>query len=245
MDSNFLVTNATVIQLKQLLIGYNRKSIGKPVTGRFKRGSMTAIIGVNGSGKSTLLQTIAGLLFPVSGKIEFCQEGRPRIGYLPQQTEIDRQFPLKVFEVVSMGCWPATSILSSINNEQKIFIWNSLKQVGLDNKAFDNIGSLSNGEFQRMLFARLLVQQAPLVLLDEPFTSIDSSTSSILLTIITQLHQQGSTLIVVLHDYMLVAKYFPTTLLLSPIHNAWGSSADILKQFIIPTMAVRQQQRIL
>ncbi|WP_038497943.1 metal ABC transporter ATP-binding protein [Candidatus Palibaumannia cicadellinicola] len=225
-----------MIRLHNLQTGYNGKSISKPVSGRFERGSMTAIIGANGSGKSTLLKTIAGLLPPVGGHLDFGdQKTRPRIGYLPQQIDIDRQFPLKVFEVVAIGCWPATGLLRSINTKQQTLIWQALTRVGLNDKAHCTICSLSNGQFQRMLFARLLVQQAPLVLLDEPFTGIDQQTCSLLITFVHQLHKQGSTIIVVLHDNIIVAKHFPATLMLSQLNYAWGPSADILIKFFTPT----------
>ncbi|PLK58590.1 ABC transporter [Candidatus Palibaumannia cicadellinicola] len=232
MESNNLVINVAMIRLHNLLTGYKDKSIGKPVSGIFERGSMTAIIGVNGSGKSTLLKTIAGLLPPVGGKIDFgAEESRPYISYLPQQIDIDRQFPLKVFEVVSIGCWPATSLLRSINAHQQTMIWQALILVGLDHIAHCTICSLSNGQFQRMLFARLLVQQAPIILLDEPFTAIDQPTCNLLITFIHQLHKQGSTIIVVLHDNILVANHFPQTLLLSRSNYAWGPSTEILMKF--------------
>nr|WP_213991885.1 ABC transporter ATP-binding protein [Sodalis sp. dw_96] len=219
-----------MITLSNLILGYQGLRIAAPISGTFQTGSLTAIIGANGTGKSTLLKTIAGLLPPVGGHLAFASEPRPRIAYLPQQSELDRQFPVNVFDVVSMGCWPATGLLRRIGGADKAIIRQALERVGLDSMPGRSIDALSGGQFQRMLFARLLVQQAPLVLLDEPFTGIDRQTCDLLLEVIAQLHRAGQTIIVVLHDHGQVARHFPQTLLLTPEQNRWGPSADILSR---------------
>ena len=220
-----------MMTLTQLVIGYQRQCITQPVSGTFFTGSLTAIIGANGTGKSTLLKTIAGLLPPVAGDLTFESGIRPRIAYLPQQSEMDRQFPVNVFDVVSMGCWPRTGLLRRIGAADRDRIQHALERVGLSSMPNRPIEALSGGQFQRMLFARLLVQQAPLVLLDEPFTGIDGPTCDLLLEVIKQLHEQGQTILVVLHDHVQVARHFPQTLLLTPEKNLWGPSADILSRW--------------
>jgi zinc/manganese transport system ATP-binding protein len=92
------------------------------------------------------------------------------------------------------------------------------------------VGELSGGQLQRGLFARLLVQQAPLILLDEPFTGIDSATTQILLQVIAQLHRQGKTVIAVLHDMSMVAEHFSQVLLLTPQACHWGAAKRVLEQ---------------
>ncbi|CUX97015.1 metal ABC transporter ATP-binding protein [Candidatus Hoaglandella endobia] len=227
-----LVNDLTMIILQDLVTGYQGQGIGVPLNGRFASGSMTAIIGANGSGKSTLLKTMGGLLPPVRGRISF-DASRLRIGYLLQQAEMDRQFPLTVFEVVAMGCWPQSGLLRRINHVRKGLIWQALERVGLEELPDRIISNLSSGQFQRMLFARLLVQEAPLILLDEPFSAIDKQTSALLMTVIEQLHSQGCTIIVVLHDDNLVAKHFPHTLWLTPNQPVWGPSMQVLEQTAI------------
>lgn len=217
-----------MITLHDLVTGYQGQGIGVPLDGRFASGSMTAIVGANGSGKSTLLKTLAGLLLPVQGTLSFGPAGRPRMGYLPQQAEMDRQFPLTVFDVVAMGCRPAGGLLRRINRAGQAAIWQALTRVGLEALAQRAISTLSGGQFQRMLFARLLVQEAPLILLDEPFSGIDKPTCGLLMTVIEQLHRQGHTIIVVLHDNKLVARHFPQTLWLSSEQPAWGPSSRVL-----------------
>ncbi|CUX96798.1 metal ABC transporter ATP-binding protein [Candidatus Doolittlea endobia] len=221
MEYHRLVSDSTMITLQALVTGYQGRGMSVPLDGRFDNGSMTAIVGDNGAGKSTLLKTLAGLLPPVQGSLAFSSAGRPRISYLPQQAIMDRQFPLTVFDVVAMGCWPVSGLLHRITQVGQATIWQALTRVGLETLAHRVISTLSGGQFQRMLFARLLVQGSPLILLDEPFSGIDKPTCSLLMTIIGQLHRQGRTIIVVLHDNRLVEKHFPQTLVLSSAQPAW------------------------
>jgi len=217
-----------MITLENVVLGYQGQGISPAISGSVQTGSMTALVGANGSGKSTLLKTIAGLLPAVSGRLRFDAAAQPRIAYLPQQSEIDHQFPINVADVVAMGCWPATGLLGRIGRGEKVLIGQALERVGLTALAARPIETLSGGQFQRMLFARLLVQQAPLVLLDEPFSGIDSQTCRLLMEVINQLHAGGQTLLVVLHDNDLVARHFPQTLLLSQKRVLWGASGDVL-----------------
>lgn len=223
----FLITMMT---LAQLSIGYHGHAIIDDLNGKFDTGSLTAIIGANGTGKSTLLKTIAGLLPAIGGSLVFSGGQKPRMAYLPQQSELDHQFPLNVSEVVAMGCWPATGLLRRIDKPAKVRIHCALERVGLESLATCAIETLSGGQFQRMLFARLLVQQAPLILLDEPFSGIDSPTCALLMDVIKALHEAGHTILVVLHDDALVIRRFPQALLLSHQRVRWGKSALILAE---------------
>ncbi len=216
-----------MIHLENLATGYRRQRIGPPFNGTFHTGSLTAIVGANGTGKSTLLKTLAGILPPVSGQVSF-PEGRPRIAWLPQQAELDHQFPLTVFDVVSMGCWPALRFWQRFSRQRMAQIWQAIEQVGLVDMAKNTINTLSGGQFQRMLFARLLLQQAPLVLLDEPFTGIDQKTGELLVSVMQQMHRNGQTLIVVLHDSSLVKRCFPDTLRLENQHYQWGNTLEVM-----------------
>ncbi|WP_413727070.1 metal ABC transporter ATP-binding protein [Sodalis sp. RH19] len=226
-----------MMTFEQLCIGYHGHAIIDALDGKFEAGSLTAVIGANGTGKSTLLKTIAGLLPAIGGSLSFSAGQTPRIAYLPQQSELDRQFPLRVFEVVAMGCWPAIGLLRRVNKTAMARIHDALDRVGLGSMATSPIEILSGGQFQRMLFARLLVQQAPLILLDEPFSGIDSPTCALLMDVIDQLHKAGHTIIVVLHDDALVIRRFPQTLLLSGRHTRWGATDAILANAFSPRAA--------
>lgn len=218
-----------MISLENLVTGYRGQALSQPISGQFRRGSLTAIMGVNGAGKSTLLKTIAGLLPPISGGVRLEQDAK-QIAWLPQQSEIDHHFPLRVIEAVAMGSWPAKGMLSGIGRRMRNRIDDALEQVGLQDLAGRAINQLSGGQFQRMLFARMLVQDAPVMLLDEPFTGIDSQTSAFLLRVIDRLHAQGKTILTVLHSRPIVERHFPALLYLHDGHYHWGETADILLQ---------------
>lgn len=216
-----------MISLEKLVTGYRGQALSQPINGQFREGSLTAIMGVNGAGKSTLLKTIAGLLPPISGTVRFARSDKT-LAWLPQQSDIDHHFPLRVIEVVAMGSWPASGMLKGIGRGTRDRIEAALEQVGLQDLAGRTINQLSGGQFQRMLFARMLVQDAPIILLDEPFTGIDSQTSAFLLQVIERLHTQGKTILTVLHNLQMVERHFPELLYLHDGHYHWGNTADIL-----------------
>lgn len=212
-----------MIELDHLVAGYDRLAITPALCGTLERGSMTAIVGANGCGKSTLLKTLAGFLPPVSGVLRW-QPSRPTIGWLAQRHALESQFPLTVQDVVCMGCWPRISLFRGINRDARKRVAQGLERVGLAAMARETIDTLSGGQFQRMLFARVWVQHAPLVMLDEPFTGIDEITSQILMEQIVDMHREGQTILAVLHDSERVARYFPQTLRLGETAAQWGAS---------------------
>lgn len=229
----------TMILLQQLQIGYHGHSVAPVLNGEFCDGSMTAIIGDNGCGKSTLLKTLIGLLPSVSGCVCWKNGKRPVIAWLLQTNELDRQFPLCVQDVVAMGCWPHRSLFVSLRRQQGA-IDEALERVGLSEIRRDPIETLSGGQFQRMLFARLLVQRARLVLLDEPFTGVDEDTCRLLMDLITQMHQQGKTVIAVLHDQLRVMRHFPEILRLTTDAVEWGATTQIFA----PQQVVTAQRKV-
>ncbi|MBJ3816881.1 metal ABC transporter ATP-binding protein [Shimwellia pseudoproteus] len=214
-----------MITLENLVTGYQGHPLSQPISGTFRAGSMTAIIGANGTGKSTLLRTLAGLQPAVSGTLR--RQPLACTGWLPQQHALDHQFPITVHDVVAMGCWPQRSMWRGLGGGSRQRIMSALDQVGIRSLAEHTIDTLSGGQFQRMLFARLLVQDAPLLLMDEPFTGIDSQTSEALLALMCQLHRQGKTLLVVLHNLAMVQRAFPETLCLHQEYHHWGPTNDV------------------
>ena len=219
-----------MIELDNLVAGYEGAAITPSLSGVIHKGSMTAIVGLNGCGKSTLLKTLAGFIPPVSGVLRWSPT-RPTIGWLAQRHALESQFPLTVLDVVSQGAWPRISLLRGLRNDVRRRIQAALARVGLTEMAKTPIEALSGGQFQRMLFARVLVQRAPLVMLDEPFTGIDENTTHDLMGVIQEMHQQGQTVLAVLHDNQRVADYFPETLLLAPQNARWGLTHEVLPAF--------------
>ena len=207
-----------MIELINLRVGYRGNAVTPCLNGVIQQGTMTALVGANGSGKSTLLKTIAGLLPPVSGQLV-----RPRqaIAWLPQQTDIEKNFPVSVLDLVAMGCWDSSGWFGTVSRLQRQRVMAALEQVHMAGFADALPGTLSGGQLQRVLFARLLVQDASLLLLDEPFTGVDTATTSLLLKLLQTRHQAGCTMIVVLHDRTMVDLFFPQILRLEPTQAEW------------------------
>lgn len=218
-----------MVTLDNLTVSYRQHPALHHISGHFAPGSLTAVVGPNGSGKSTLLKSIVALL-PASGGRVTVSTPRAGIAYLPQVAEIDRSFPIHVQDCVLLGCWPAVGAWRGVNGEGFSRVTQALHAVGLE--GFENrpIGSLSSGQFQRVLFARLLVQDAQLILLDEPFNAMDSKTTSALLGLIKRWHQQQRTVIAVLHDDSQVRQHFAKTLLLAREVVAWGDTAQVMTE---------------
>ncbi len=220
---------ALMIALNHLTVGYQGRAVTPSINGVFQRGSMTALIGANGSGKSTLLKTVAGLMQPVSGSLSF-SEPKGNMAWLPQQSEIEKSFPITVFDLVAMGCWQKCGWFGGITREMRRIVMTALEKVNMLAFAGAQPGMLSGGQLQRVLFARLLVQNAELLLLDEPFAGVDSQTTSLLLTLLEERHRAGCTLIVVLHDMATVESYFPQTLRLQSTHSEWSGATTGVTQ---------------
>lgn len=218
-----------VVVVDNLTVSYRQHPALHHICGRFAPGSLTAVIGPNGSGKSTLLKSIMGLQKVSGGAIQL-NVARERVAYLPQLTDIDRHFPLLVRDCVSLGCWSTVGAWGGIAAAMLARADAAIHTVGLTGFEQRSVGSLSSGQFQRLLFARLLMQDADLILLDEPFNAMDSRTVITLLGLIGQWHAQGRTVIAVLHDETQVRQHFSQTVLLARELVAWGDTAQVLTE---------------
>jgi zinc/manganese transport system ATP-binding protein len=208
------------IQLHNVTVRFGRRIALEAITGEFAPGSLTAIVGANGAGKSTLLAAIAGLVRPAKGTID-C-DARDRLAYLPQVTAIDRDFPLTISELITLGAWRELGAFRSPNNALRQRVASVAETVGLTTQFNRLIREVSAGELQRALFARLMLQGASIILLDEPFGGVDAPTISALLDLIGRWHEEQRTVAVVLHDLDLVRARFPSTLVLAQRCLAWG-----------------------
>ena len=150
------------------------------------------------------------------------------IAYLPQTVDIDRSFPISVFDFVGTGLWRSTGFWGGIGKAARDRILQALAAVGLNGFENRNIGTLSGGQMQRMLFARVLLQDARLIVLDEPFNAVDTKTSADLLALVKRWHGEGRTVLAALHDMELVRHHFPETLLLARGPVAWGATSEVL-----------------
>ena len=220
------VVLAPEVSLHDVTVAYDREPAVHHLSGAFNPASLTAVVGPNGAGKSTLLKAIVGLVRPVEGRIE-CRPPA-HIAYLPQQAEIERSFPISVIDTVSLGHWRRIGWAGDLSAAMRGAAISAIEMVGLRGLEHRTVGSLSVGQFQRMLFARMVVQDAPLILLDEPFAAIDSATTTDLLGLIARWHGERRTVIAVLHDLGQVHEHFPETLLLAREGVAWGATESVL-----------------
>ena len=219
----------TTITLNNLTIGYDRHPAVHHISGEFPAASLTAIIGPNGGGKSSLLKALMGFLPPLTGHIDFNGILPCEIAYLPQISEVDRSFPLSAIDVVQLGYWHKSGSFGAITKTQHEAALDALHQVGMASFADRPVSTLSTGQWQRVLFARLSIQNAHVLLLDEPFASIDGRSTHDLLHLLQQWHSEGRIVITVMHDLSLVREHFPQSLMLAREIVAWGATGEVLQ----------------
>lgn len=217
------------IRLDDVTLSYNEEPVVRNVSGQFAPNSMTAIVGPNGGGKSTLLRSLMGLHSPDKGQC-ICSTCLTKRAYLPQLPRLDRGFPVSVIETVLMGLWKQSGAFRRIDRAQYRKAQQALELVGMQDYEKRPIGKLSAGQFQRVLFARIQLQEAPIVLLDEPFTGMDLKTIEALMKVLNTWQQEQRTVIAVLHDLEQVRALFPNTLLLAKNCIGWGKTSEVLSQ---------------
>ncbi|EXL09282.1 zinc ABC transporter ATP-binding protein AztA [Aquamicrobium defluvii] len=224
------------ITFRDLTLGYNSHPAVHHLSGTVRKGSLTAVVGANGSGKSTLMKGVVGMLKPMAGSVAVTPG--TRVAYLPQQSELDRTFPARVADLVSLGLWPKRGLLGRHTAQDRTAVSEALMAVGMEGFEQRPIDTLSGGQLQRALFARVLVQDAELILLDEPFNAIDARTLTDLIALIKRWHGENRTVMVVVHDLDLVRTHFPEALLLARSPVAWGET----KATLAPENLLRARQ---
>jgi zinc/manganese transport system ATP-binding protein len=223
------IHDAAPISLHDLTVAYRGHPAVHHLSGAFAAGSLTAIVGPNGAGKTSLVAAIAGAIAPSQGTVNISEAVRGHIAWLPQQAAIDRSFPIRVFDLVALGHWSRVGSFRAISRSQSEQVLQALDAVGLRGFERRGIAELSAGQFQRVLFARVLLQDSPVILLDEPFTAIDARTTADLLAVVARWHAESRTVIAVLHDLDQVRAHFEHTLLLARRCVAWGPTAEVLR----------------
>ena len=221
------------VSLSHVSVQYARHRAIDDISAVFQVGSLTAVAGPNGAGKSTLLKTIAGILRPVKGEMHINLPPGRAIAYLPQTANIQREFPMSVLQVVCTGFWERTGNRGEITPAMRDAAQQAIADVGLKGLENRQIAELSGGQFQRMLFARVMVQDAPIILLDEPFTAIDGETTARLIQILLRWHAEKRTVICVLHDLLLIKKYFPDSFVLAGKCLGSGHTHELFEQKLL------------
>ncbi|MGL4242442.1 MAG: metal ABC transporter ATP-binding protein [Beijerinckiaceae bacterium] len=221
---------SALVRFEDLTLGYDGRPVVERLSGVVEAGGMLAVAGPNGGGKSTFMKALAGRLKPMAGRLSFDHVHRKDIAYLPQAAGIDRSIPLSMFDLVSAGAWRSSGIFGGLGRKRNDAVHAALAAVGLAGHENAQIGALSGGQLQRALFARLMVQEARLILLDEPFTAVDEATVADLTGLVRRWHGEGRTIIAVLHDLDLIRSVFPETLLLARGEIARGTSIACLTE---------------
>jgi zinc/manganese transport system ATP-binding protein len=217
-----------VLRFDNVTLGYDGHPAVHHLGGSLRRGSLTAVVGPNGSGKSTLLKGIAGAVQPLGGRIELQGVSQRDVAYLPQQSDLDRGFPATVLDVLTLGLIDRVGLFARVPKDSVQRMHMALEAVGLAGFADRAIETLSGGQMQRCLFARVLLQDARVILLDEPFNAIDAKTVADLVDLVRRWHGEERTVVAVLHDLDLVRRVFPDTLLIARHLVAWGPTAEAL-----------------
>ncbi|MDD3288053.1 MAG: ABC transporter ATP-binding protein [Alphaproteobacteria bacterium] len=220
-----------IIKLENVTVKYGHNVALRDISGEFQAGSLTAIAGPNGAGKSSLLKAIAGIIKPAAGSITISPNDR--IAYLSQASSMRRDFPMSALKAVCSGFWSTSGNSGSITSQMKDKAAAALSEMGLNGMEYRQISDLSGGQFQRLLFARVMIENAPIVLLDEPFAAIDAETTVKLIKILLDWHRQGHTIICVLHDLLLIQKYFPDSFVLAGKCLCHGHTHNLLEQKLL------------
>ena len=216
-----------MIEMKNLSVSYQGQLALEPTSLTIKGPTITGIIGPNGAGKSTLIKGMLGI---VESEGQTFLDRKPmkqelsKIAYVEQKIHIDYNFPIKVKECVSLGLYPKIKLFQRLKASDWEKVARALKIVGLEDFAERQISQLSGGQFQRVLIARCLVQEAKYIFLDEPFVGIDSVSEEIIMKTLRQLRKDGKTILIVHHDLGKVVAYFDQVLILNKKVVAFGST---------------------
>jgi manganese/zinc/iron transport system ATP- binding protein len=219
------------VHAEDLTVSYHSKPVLWDIDFDVPPGVMAAIVGPNGAGKSTLIKSILGLVKPTAGHVTI--HGRPykaqrrRVGYVPQRSSVDWDFPTNALDVVTMGLYGQLGWLRRPGRKDRAEAMHALGLVGMKDYANRQISQLSGGQQQRVFLARALVQKADVYFLDEPMAGVDATTERAIVDILRKLRDDGKTVIVVHHDLQTVRTYFDWLLILNVRVIAQGPVRDV------------------
>ncbi len=222
------MTKSTLLSAAGLTIGYRDIPVVRNIGFELKYGDVFAVVGHNGSGKSTLIKTLLGNLPPLAGGLNWITQKPSSIAYLGQRTEFDSRFPIRVRDLAAMGAWAGLGLFGQVDKKCQSRIENALERTGTAEIADMPLYKLSAGQLQRAMFARTMVQDASLILLDEPFTAVDQTTEAALLALIDDWAEEGRSVIVVLHDLSAVLQHCNSALLLGEGRSLFGDPQETL-----------------
>lgn len=214
-----------MIKIEHLNVFYSENKALTDVQLKLESGGIIGMIGPNGAGKSTLIKAILNII-PYSGRVLI--EGKEskkflkNIAYVEQKSNIDLTFPITVKECVSLGTYTGLKLFQKVGSKEWLRVAQALEKVNLSEYANRQIGELSGGQFQRVLLARCLVQEADYIFLDEPFVGIDSVSEKIIMDLLQYLKEQEKLILIVHHDLSKVKVYFDELIILNKKIIAYG-----------------------
>ncbi|MBY5926645.1 MULTISPECIES: metal ABC transporter ATP-binding protein [unclassified Halomonas] len=217
------------LTLHDLQLARGGRTVLEHLEGRFQDGAITALIGANGAGKSTLIQAIMGTLTPVAGRVE-CDVPAARRAWLPQQLALDLSFPMSVEELIMTGTWPSHGAFKGYCGAHYRRGRDIMERLGISHLAHRPLGELSGGQRQRALIGRTLMQEAELLLLDEPFANVDVDTVEMLMTVLREMADAGTTLVIVLHDMTQLSRLADDVLVLTEGHGRWATPDALVER---------------
>ena len=196
-----------LITCEHLSLGYENRELLRDLSFSVRAGDYLCSVGENGSGKTTLMKTILGLRQPLAGSIRFGDGLRQtEIGYLPQQTDVQRDFPASVWEIVLSGCMNSLGLRPFYGKAQKARAEEALQKLDIADLRRRCYRELSGGQQQRVLLARALCATGKLLLLDEPVSGLDPMVTAELYRIIRDLNREGITILMISHDLQAAAE---------------------------------------
>ncbi|WCG35783.1 metal ABC transporter ATP-binding protein [Companilactobacillus farciminis] len=208
-----------MLTVKNLTVAYDDTPVFSDVAVNFNAGKITGIIGPNGAGKSTLIKAILNLIKIKDGHIDYdgqtMKSVQKQVAYVEQRKDLDLTFPIDVFDVVLTGTYGKLGLFKNPGKAEKKLSQDALAQVSLTEFAKRQIGNLSGGQLQRVFVARAIVQQAEIIILDEPFVGIDLQSETAIMRILKQWRDAGKTIIVIHHDLNKVNAYFDDLVILN------------------------------
>ncbi|MBB6448394.1 manganese/zinc/iron transport system ATP- binding protein [Geomicrobium halophilum] len=218
------------ITANNITVAYHRKPVLQSVSFEAPEGKLIGIIGPNGAGKSTLLKSILGLVPKASGDVNIYgktyRKQRQIVGYVPQRGSVDWDFPTSALDVVLMGRYRQIGLFRRPKKNDVKEAMSCLEKVGMEQYANRQISQLSGGQQQRVFLARALAQNAHIYFMDEPFIGVDAATEKAIVQLLSELREQGKTVIVVHHDLQTVKDYFDWVMLLNVRKIAFGPTNE-------------------
>ena len=232
LTSPATISVATVpLSIEDVTVAYHRRPVLWNIDYQAPHSKLIAIVGPNGSGKTTLIKAILDLVPRAAGRVQIFGEAyrtqRHRVGYVPQRTSVDWDFPVSALDVVAMGLYRKIGWLKPVTRKHREAAKQALDRVGMVDFAGRQINQLSGGQQQRVFLARALVQNADLYFMDEPFAGVDAATERAIVDILRSLRKSGKTVIVVHHDLQTVHEYFDEVMLLNMRLIAAGPTGDV------------------